>query len=88
MFCLVASVFVYRQLAFPLTLVIDSLMLERDNVERESRDKETKILNLTRQLDELENRISESERIRVQQQRELDGYANNQDDVGKNVRTA
>jgi len=65
--------------------VYDRLALERDSVERESREKETKILSLTHQLDELQDRLSESDRVRTQQQRELDSYANNQDDVGKNV---
>lgn len=55
-------------------------------MERESRDKETKILNLGRQLEELKDRLAEADRVRLQQQRELDSYANSQDDVGKNVR--
>jgi len=63
----------------------DRLALERDSVERESREKETKILSLNHQLEELQDRLSESDRVRAQQQRELDSYANNQDDVGKNV---
>jgi len=65
--------------------VHDRLALERDSVERESREKETKILSLNHQLEELQDRLSESDRVRAQQQRELDSYANNQDDVGKNV---
>jgi len=62
------------------------LAVERDSVERESREKETKILSLNHQLEELQDRLAESDRVRTQQQRELDSYANNQDDVGKNVR--
>jgi len=54
-------------------------------VERESREKETKILSLNHQLEDLENRLAEAERVRAQQQRELDSFANSQDDVGKNV---
>jgi len=65
--------------------VCHRLGMERDSTERESREKETKILSLNRQLEELQDRLSESDRVRAQQQRELDSYANNQDDVGKNV---
>ena len=54
-------------------------------MERESREKETKILSLNHQLEDLENRLAEAERVRAQQQRELDSFANSQDDVGKNV---
>ena len=61
------------------------LAMERDSVERESREKETKILSVNRQLEELQDRLAESDRLRSQQQRELDSYANSQDDVGKNV---
>jgi len=59
--------------------------MERDSVERESREKETKILSLNHQLEELQDRLAESDRVRAQQQRELDSFANSQDDVGKNV---
>jgi len=61
--------------------------MERDSVERESREKETKILSLNNQLEELQARLAESDRVRAQQQRDLDSYANSQDDVGKNVRS-
>ena len=54
-------------------------------MERDSREKETKVLNLTRQLDELRDRIAESERLRTQQQKELDDLTSSQDDAGKNV---
>jgi len=59
--------------------------MERDSVERESREKETKILSLNHQLQELQDRLAESDRVRAQQQRELDSFANSQDHVGKNV---
>jgi len=65
----------------------DRLLMERDSVERESREKETKILSLNNQLEELQARLAESDRVRAQQQRDLDSYANSQDDVGKNVRS-
>jgi len=54
-------------------------------VERESREKETKILSLNHQLEELQDRLAESDQVRAQQQRELDSFANSQDDVDKNV---
>jgi len=66
-------------------MLFGRLALERDSVERESREKETKILSLNHQLEELQDRLAESDRVRAQQQRELDSYANSQDDVGKNV---
>ena len=60
-------------------------MAERDNIERESREKETRILSFVRQLDELRDRLAESERVKSQQQRELDDLMSSKDDVGKNV---
>ena len=62
------------------------LAAEKDASERDSREKETKLLNLTRQLEELRDRVTESERLRTQQQRELDDLTSSQDDAGKNVR--
>ena len=62
------------------------LAAEKDASERDSREKETKLLNLTRQLEELRDRLMESERLRAQQQRELDDLTSSQDDAGKNVR--
>jgi len=61
------------------------LAAEKDASERDSREKETKLLNLTRQLEELRDRLTESERLRTQQQRELDDLTSSQDDAGKNV---
>lgn len=58
---------------------------ERDQVERESRDKETKYLNLQRQYDELKEKADQLERIRVQQARELEDLVSKEDDVGKSV---
>jgi len=63
-----------------------SLVAERDAVERDNRDKETKVLNLTRMLDDLNERLAESERLRVQQNRELEDFISSKDDVGKSVR--
>ena len=62
------------------------LAAEKDASERDSREKETKLLNLTRQLEEFRDRLAESERLRAQQQRELDDLTSSQDDAGKNVR--
>ena len=59
---------------------------ERDSAERDSREKETRILNLTRQLDDLRNHVAEMERNSQQQQSELAELISSKDDVGKNVR--
>ena len=48
------------------------LAMERDNAERDSRQKETTIINLTLELDELRDRLEEVERLRITQARELD----------------
>jgi septal ring factor EnvC (AmiA/AmiB activator) len=54
-------------------------------VERENREKETKVLSLSRTLEQLREQLQESERVRQQQQRELDDLISSKDDVGKNV---
>ena len=59
--------------------------MERDNLERDLRERETKILNLTRQLEELGDTFNETNRIKGQLQRELDDLVSSKDDVGKNV---
>ncbi len=61
--------------------------MERDSVERESREKETRILNLTRDLEDLRDRLEEADRLRLQQARELEDIISSKDDVGKNVRS-
>ncbi|KAI7697597.1 Myosin heavy chain [Sarcoptes scabiei] len=58
--------------------------LERDAAERESREKETKILSLVRELEEKENLFNESERARKSLQTELDELINNQSSAHKN----
>lgn len=58
---------------------------ERDAAERDSRDKETRILNLSRQLEELQNHLTDVERTSQQQQSELAELMSSKDDVGKNV---
>jgi Myosin tail len=61
------------------------LASERDSAERDSRDKETRILNLSRQLEELQSHLAEVERASQQQQSELSELMSSKDDVGKNV---
>ena len=53
--------------------------------ERENREKETKILSFQRELEELNDRLEDSERLRLQQSRELEDLMSSKDDVGKNV---
>lgn len=62
------------------------LQAEKDLIEREGREKETKILSLNRQMDEIQDRLKESERVRTQNARELDDLMSSKDDVGKSVR--
>lgn len=55
-------------------------------MEREAREKETKILNLQRELEELKEMYEKSEKGRLASQRELDDLISTSSDVGKNVR--
>jgi len=61
------------------------LASERDSTERDLRDKETRILNLTRQLEQSQSQLAEIERTSQQQQSELAELISSKDDVGKNV---
>jgi len=61
------------------------LAAERDAAERDSRDKETKILSQSHELEELRNRLADAERTNQQQQAELTEVMSSKDDVGKNV---
>ncbi|MCI0469069.1 MAG: hypothetical protein L0Y62_03270 [Nitrospirae bacterium] len=61
------------------------IAMEKDNAERESREKETKILNLQRALEELTDRAEQLERVKTAQARELEDLVSSKDDVGKNV---
>ena len=61
------------------------LALDRDNAERESREKETRILSLVRELTEIRERLEDMERLKNQQARELEDLMSSKDDVGKNV---
>ncbi|KAH9417105.1 Myosin-9 [Dermatophagoides pteronyssinus] len=57
---------------------------ERDQAERESREKETKILSLQRELEDRDNLYVENERAKKLLQTELDELINNQSSTYKN----
>jgi predicted RNase H-like nuclease (RuvC/YqgF family) len=59
--------------------------LERDAAEREAREKETRVLSLTRDLDGFMEKVEELERSKRQLQAELDELVNNQGTADKNV---
>lgn len=63
------------------------MAIERDTAEREAREKETRVLSLTRELDELMVKVEELERGKRTLQNELDELINNQGTADKNVRT-
>lgn len=65
--------------------VSEKLAQERDQAEKDSREKETKILNLNRELDELRELYDKQKSLTMSQQRELDDLMSSKDDVGKNV---
>ncbi|KAG4076752.1 hypothetical protein HA402_002039 [Bradysia odoriphaga] len=58
---------------------------DRDTAEREAREKETKVLSLTRELDEAYDKIEDLESKRKALQNELDDLANSQGTADKNV---
>lgn len=61
------------------------MQADRDQLEKESREKETKIINMTKQLDDLRDKFAELERLRSTQQKELDEVMATKDDTGKYV---
>lgn len=61
------------------------LSTEKDQVDRELREKETRILTMQRELEDFQDRLEESERVRTHQGRELQDLVASKDDVGKNV---
>ncbi|XP_022242820.1 myosin heavy chain, non-muscle-like [Limulus polyphemus] len=65
--------------------VSERISQERDNAEREVREKETKILSLTRDVDVKQDLLEEQERLRKQLQSELDDLMNSQGTADKNV---
>ncbi|EDX08653.1 GD24899 [Drosophila simulans] len=58
---------------------------ERDTAEREAREKETKVLSVSRELDEAFDKIEDLENKRKTLQNELDDLANTQGTADKNV---
>ena len=68
-----------------LFIIFSSLAAERDTIEREAREKETRILNQARELEDLRDQLEESNRLRLTQARELEDIMSSKDDVGKNV---
>lgn len=65
--------------------VAEQIAQERDAAEREAREKETRVLSLTREIDEMNDKVEELERGRRQLQAELDELVNNQGTADKNV---
>lgn len=61
------------------------MAIERDTAEREAREKETRVLSLTRELDELMVKVEELERGKRTLQNELDELTNSQGTADKNV---
>jgi len=61
------------------------MAIERDTAEREARDKETRVLSLTRELDEMMVKVEELERGKRTLQNELDELINSQGTADKNV---
>ncbi|KAG7303055.1 hypothetical protein JYU34_013074 [Plutella xylostella] len=65
--------------------VAERYAAERDQAEREAREKETRVLSLTRELDDAAEKIEELERSKRLLQSELDELANTQGTADKNV---
>lgn len=65
--------------------VSEKLSLDVDKAEKDNRDKETKILNLTRELDDMRDMYDKQKYSTTTLQRELDDLVSSKDDVGKNV---
>ena len=63
----------------------ERISAERDNAERDAREKETKLLNLNRELEDQQGQLDESRRSRNQLQAELDDLVNSQGTADKNV---
>ncbi|CRL04792.1 CLUMA_CG017848, isoform A [Clunio marinus] len=65
--------------------VSEQFAQERDGAERDAREKETKVLSLTRELDEAYEKIEDLDTKRKTLQNELDELANTQGTADKNV---
>ncbi|VDM60142.1 unnamed protein product [Angiostrongylus costaricensis] len=79
-----------RQKKFDMQLAeeranVQKVTLERDTHAQELRGRETRILSLTNELEQLKGAMDESERVRRMLQLELDESISSKDDVGKNV---
>lgn len=59
--------------------------MDRDNAERDARQNETKVISLSHELEELQEKLAESERLRKAAQNELEAMMESKDDFGKNV---
>lgn len=59
---------------------------ERDRAEAEVRDKETKVLALTRGLEESHEALEEAEKTVKALRAEMEDLISSKDDVGKNVK--
>ena len=58
---------------------------ERDEAEHRARQSETKALSLTRELEELRDKVDDVDRLRKALQSERDALIESKDDVGKNA---
>ena len=65
----------------------EQLAAERDAAENRTRQAETKALSLSRELEELQIKLEESERSRRNVQGELNAVLESKDDAGKSVCT-
>ncbi|PIO77322.1 myosin head [Teladorsagia circumcincta] len=79
-----------RQKKFDMQLAeeranVQKAILERDAHAQESRDRETRILSLVNELEQMKGAIDETERVRRMLQIELDESISSKDDVGKSV---
>ncbi|GAB6031166.1 MHC class II transactivator [Chamberlinius hualienensis] len=75
----------FDQLLAEEKAISERISLERDNAERDAREKETRVLSLTRELDEANIKIEDLDRQRKQLQNELDDLTNSQGTTDKNV---
>ncbi|XP_066910591.1 myosin-10-like [Clytia hemisphaerica] len=64
---------------------LEALRVDRDNVEKQARANETKVLSFQNLVAELEDKLADSERLRKNQASELQDLVDTKDDVGKSV---
>ncbi|CAI4225395.1 unnamed protein product [Auanema sp. JU1783] len=64
---------------------VQRVIIERDAFAQESRDRETKILSMVNEIEDLKAELENNERVRRTQQLELEQFISSKDDVGKNV---